>query len=161
MPKKSTVIIGLGNPIMTDDAIGIVIAGFVHEKILDKSDVEFVEASVGGLELIEFICERKKVIIIDAIQTKNGQMGDLYTVDTESLRMDNIPSMSHQVGLIEGLELGKRLGMKLPEYLKIYAIEVEDVYTFGTKLTEKVEKQVPTIVNEIYAQEFGQCQGPR
>ena len=154
MSTPSTVIIGLGNPIMCDDAVGIVIGRAVHERLGQPGHVTFIEASAGGFELIELIHGFDRAVIVDAIQTEGGAVGDYHALSPEDLRTGVIPSLSHQVGLIEGLELGPRLGMKLPDRLRIYAIEVADPFTFGTELTPEVAAAVPTLVNAIVEAEF-------
>ncbi len=139
---------------MTDDAVGIEVAKIVFQGLSAGADVDFVEATVGGLELVELLEGHSKAVIIDAIQTSNGKIGDFYTLDLEKLKNSNSPSMTHQIGLIEGLELGKKLGMKMPQDLSVYAVEVEDVYTFGTELTKTVKDQVPIIAQKILSKEF-------
>ena len=152
--ESRTVIVGLGNPIMSDDAVGIVVAQKIYEQIHDHKNVDLVEAPVGGFELVDIIVGYDRAIIIDAIQTEWGHVGDHYLLDLESAQSTEQPSMTHQVGLIEGLELARRLGTKTPEYLRVYAIEADDIYTFGTEMTEAVKDAVPRIAEEIIAAEF-------
>lgn len=155
MGKPKSVIVGLGNPILSDDAVGIVVARLVHEQIPDDQQVEFTEAAVGGFELVEMLVGYDRAIIIDAIQTDGGRVGDYYLLDLESSKSTEQAVMTHQVGLLEGLELARTLGMKIPKYLRVYAVEVADPYTFGTEMTHHVKAAAPRIAREILSQEFG------
>jgi len=65
-----------------------------------------------------------------------------------------IPAMTHHAGLIEGLELARRLNMRVPRSVRVYGIEVEDIRTFGTSMTDAVAAAVPRMVEHILSAEF-------
>ena len=46
-----TLVLGMGNPILRDDGVGIYVVRQVEER-LRRDDVAFVEASVGGVRMI-------------------------------------------------------------------------------------------------------------
>ena len=48
---KRTVIIGLGNPVLTDDALGPQTADILRSKLADLEHVEIIKAYCGGLSL--------------------------------------------------------------------------------------------------------------
>ena len=64
----STGIIGLGNPLLTDDAVGIIVARQLQELL--PEDMFIVEASAGGMELVELMLDHERIILIDAIMTE-------------------------------------------------------------------------------------------
>jgi len=151
----TSVIVGLGNPILTDDAVGPVVARGVHERLSDP-DVDLREACVGGIELVEMLVGYDKAVIVDAIRTEGGRVGDYYLLDMGGSRASLRTGMLHDIGLLEGLELGRSLGMRLPTSLRVYAVEVADPYTFGTEMTEAVRAAVPHIVDGIVSAEYAQ-----
>ena len=155
MAQAKSAIVGLGSPIRSDDAVGLIVAGRVHERLGKDACVDLIEASVGGFELVELLEGYDRAVIVDAIQTEGGRPGDCYPIDPAQLEPGAVPSLSHQVGLLEGLELSRRLGMKTPGYVRIYAIEVADISTVGTELTAQVKAAVPRIVSDVAAREFG------
>ena len=144
---------GIGNPILCDDAVGIEAARLVYSRV-QSDDIDFIEASVGGIALVEMLQGYDRALIIDAIETNGGRAGDLYRIELNNYRVLRDSGLSHSVGLLEGLELGKMLDMKLPDRLDIYAIEVQDVCTFSTEMTRAVTEALPTIVDEIIREEF-------
>jgi hydrogenase maturation protease len=137
-----TLVLGLGNPILTDDAAGLRVARAVRER-LNHPDVFIEEAGVGGLELLEILTGYDKAIIIDAIQTPGLKAGQIHKLDTSVLDATRHAATPHDINFATALELGKRLGIKLPKDITIFAIEVEDVTSFGEKCTPQVEKAVP------------------
>jgi Ni,Fe-hydrogenase maturation factor len=55
----------------------------------------------------------------------------------------------HFLGIGETLALGKELGLSVPSEVKIFAIEVEDPFTVGTRLTPAVAAALPGIVERV------------
>lgn len=153
MSRAATLILGLGNMILTDDRVGIEVGRRVFEACEGKW-VDFLEASAGGLDLLDAVCGYEKVIVIDAIQT-GAEVGALHTVKTDdfigSMRLASV----HGVDFFMALETGRKLGMKIPKDIRIYAIEVSDPFTFSEVMTPALERAVPGIVGEILNKEFG------
>jgi len=149
--KGRAIIVGLGNPLLTDDAVGPRVAGLVYD-ILSSPDVDFRELAAGGVELMETVLGYKKAVIIDAILTEEGTPGTCYRLDLASLRPTLHAAMSHEIGLLEGLDLGRRLGLAVPDSVRVYAVQIVDPFSFGTKMTDSVERALPRAANEIAAE---------
>ncbi len=56
-----TVVLGLGNPILTDDSVGLKVARAVQERVVDP-DVSVIEACTGGLEVLDLLLELQTYI---------------------------------------------------------------------------------------------------
>jgi len=151
---RRAVIIGLGNSILTDDAVGPAVARLVHQRLGD-GNVDLREAAVGGIELVELLEGYDKAVIIDAIKTDGGQVGDCYLLDLDGSKPSHHTGMTHELGLLEGLEFGRRIGLKMPGYLRVYAVEVADPFTFSTEMSAEVQAAVPSVAEHILAEEFG------
>lgn len=143
-----TLILGLGNPILSDDGVGLRVASVLKDR-LNKPEITFVDASVGGLNLLELLIGYDRAIIIDAIQTKEGKVGQVYRLETEAFDTTRHASTPHDVNFATALELGKKLGLSLPQQIIVYAIEVADVTTFNEKCTPEVEQAISTCVKMI------------
>lgn len=138
-----TVVLGLGNPILTDDGVGIHVVRAVAERWTGK-DVRFAEASLGGLRLLDLLAGYDHVILVDAIQTPGGMVGDIYRLQPEDLRQSMHSGSTHDLSLSAALDLGRGLGMDLPtvKSIVILAIEVEDVLSFGEECTPMVAEAI-------------------
>ncbi len=156
-PQSRSVIIGLGNPLLGDDAVGPRVARRVHE-LLGSPDSELRELAVGGIELMETIIGYRKAVVIDAIITENGTPGTFYLLDLGRCPAATPAGMSHGIGLMEGLRLGRLLNLAVPE-VRVYAIEVLDPFTFGA-MTGQVESAVPHIAHEIASEVRPYLYGP-
>lgn len=145
-----TLILGLGNPILSDDGIGIRVARELKQKV---KSAEVIEASVGGLSLLDYIQGYDKLIIVDSIKTEGGSPGDVYEMKPEDFTTTLHLSSLHGVNLSSAIEFGRQLGYEIPDIIKIYAIEVKDNLTFSEKCTDKVEASIPKIVKKIVVKE--------
>jgi hydrogenase maturation protease len=148
-----SLIVGLGNPILTDDAVGPTVARLVHEQLNDPA-FDLCEACVGGIDLVELLVGYDRAVIIDAITTRDGRVGDCYRVDLDQTHPSRRTGLFHEIGLVEGLEFGRRVGMKLPDTLHVYAVEVLDALTFGSEMTPQVLRAIPSVVEQILGEEF-------
>jgi len=135
-------ILGLGNPILADDGVGIRVARQLQERLADRPGVTVDEASLGGLRLLEVIGGYDRLILVDAIQTTDGQPGQVYRLDTSAFCATLHSGCTHDVDFFTALELGRRMGMHIPEQIEIIAIEAEDVLTFGEACTPAVEAAI-------------------
>jgi hydrogenase maturation protease len=115
--------------------------------------VAFAEASIGGLRLLDTIAGYERVIMVDAIQTRDGKPGNIYRLHPNGLRASLHSGSSHDLSLAGELALGRGMGMTLPddEFISIIAIEVEDVLTFGETCTPVVAAAIPRAVEAVLA----------
>jgi hydrogenase maturation protease len=148
MNRMKTLVLGLGNPILTDDAVGPRVAR-VLEGRLSQPEVTVMEASVGGLNLLDLLVGFDKAIIIDAIQTKGGKAGQIYQLEPEAFDTSRRAVALHDVDFTTALELGKKLGLALPQQLVVFAVEVENVTCFSEECTPEVERAIPAVAEMV------------
>ena len=152
---ERTLVIGLGNPILTDDGVGVLVGQQVEKALaaMDLGDVSVTEASAGGLRLMELMVGFDRVILIDAIMSSNGAApGTIHTLTLDDLR-DISPtqhsSCAHDTSLITALELGKYMGLSLPDEITIFAVEVVNICDFSEQPTSAVASAVPEVTGLV------------
>jgi hydrogenase maturation protease len=144
MPK--TLVLGLGNPIVSDDGVGIYAAREIFKIIKVNEDVVVKEASIAGFDLIDLLSGYERVIIIDAIKTGKMPPGYIFELTPEDMATTVRLAYIHEIDLPMALELGKKLNIPMPEEVIILAVEVEDMSTFSEELTSKVGEALPLVV---------------
>jgi hydrogenase maturation protease len=153
-----TLILGLGNSILTDDGVGFTAVKEVRKR-LEGGDVTVSEASVGGLGLMELVVGHDRVIIIDAIQTGAAQPGEIHRLLPDEFHGNVRTASTHDVSFATALELGRQLGMQIPKEIVIFAIEAADVDTFGEEPTPSVAAAVPRVVKLVLQELARQSHG--
>jgi hydrogenase maturation protease len=138
----------LGNPILSDDGVGNRIAEILQREISDP-EVTATETNAVGLNLLDLLVGYQRAIIIDAVKTREGKVGQVYRLTPENLRISQHLCSPHDVDFTSTLELGKRLGLSLPDEIIILAVEVADITNFSESLTPEVEKAVPEVIQMV------------
>lgn len=148
---KRTVIVGLGNPIVSDDGVGIHVVKRLRDIIVSKNvkGVEFKEVYAGGLRLLDELVGYHHAVIIDAIQTGKVAPGTVMRVNLSELVSTKNLTCAHDTNLKTALELGALLGLTLPEKILIYGIEAKDLATFSDSLSKEIEVKIPQITEYI------------
>ena len=143
-----TIIIGLGNPVLSDDGFGCYVARALQGKVKEPA-VTLMEAGAGGLDFLELLANYDKAIIIDAIQTVEGKPGQIYRLDPELFADTQHASTPHDVNFATAIKLGKQLGLPLPQQITIFAVEAKDAISFGEVCTPEVMAAIPTCVSMV------------
>jgi hydrogenase maturation protease len=149
--QRQILIVGLGNTLLSDDGAGIYVVREMRQ-ILSSSSIVFREVAAGGLEILEIISGFNQVILVDAVQTFQNDAGALIELELEDLKGGSAMTR-HHVSLAEAIELGRTLGIPLPERLSIYGIEVTDTRTFRESCTETVAVRIKEIARTIIERE--------
>ena len=153
---KKTLIIGLGNPILTDDGVGVKVA-FELERLIDINahpELTITEASAGGLRLMEVILDYEKVVLIDAYYlnpetTIPGRIHHLSLDDLRSVSPTQHSTSAHDTSLVTALDAAESLGYSIPDEFSIYAVEVENILDFSETPTPAVAAAIPNVVSQI------------
>ena len=154
--SNKTLILGLGNSILSDDRIGLDVAQLVYNG-LNNNDCDLVISQLVGTNILDFVCGYKALIVIDAIKTENGNDGDVYQLSLDDMPKQKRSNSPHNVGLYWTIKMGEKLGMEIPGEIRIYAIEVNDPFSFGEELTDTMKKFLPNIVENILEKEKSLC----
>lgn len=148
-PESKTLIIGLGNPIVSDDSVGLRVAQRLRVILSDRNNVDVTEDHWGGLRLMERMIGYDHAIVIDAIST-GAAPGTVHRLAPNSIPTQKSAS-AHDVNLPTALAFGRRAGAHLPtdENIQLVGIEAEDVINFGDQCTPAVEEAIPRAVAEV------------
>jgi len=148
MSRKPILLLGLGNPILGDDAIGILVAQSIAENRSDEIDVE--EISASGIEVMELMLDREKVIIVDAIMLPDKSPGDVIKLNEEDFEKSVHGSSPHGVNLSTAIALGRQVTpQRMPKEIVFYAMQAEDVSTFTEELSSGVSEKLPELIELV------------
>lgn len=151
---KSILVIGLGNPILSDDGVGWKVAEEVQSRLGNRQQglaVEFDFLALGGLSLMERMVGYRHAVVIDAIQTGDQPVGTVNTYLLEELPdyAAGRTSAAHDTSLQTALKVGRGLGAALPEQVHVVTVEAEVLYDFSESMTPAVAAAVSPAALEV------------
>ncbi len=163
-------ILGIGNPLRGNDAVGIEAANNIKNFFSDRDiDIDVKTASTTNIDILNIISGYDKVVIIDAVKTADRNLGRIHILHAKHLKSSSYHILcnirarrristdtfsvaeytTHNIDLGTTLEIGRALGMKIPK-ITIYGIEVgcenED---FKQGLSKRVKAAVPAVTKKI------------
>jgi hydrogenase maturation protease len=147
-----TLLLGMGNPILCDDAVGHELTRRIAKRLgAVPGLVVEAECTVGGLNLLELVEGFDQLIVVDSIKTQGGHPGDWYGFGGASLHDTMNLSNVHDANFATAMELGRRMGMRVPAEsdIHVFAVEVQENLTFDEHLSPKLENAVPGICEEM------------
>lgn len=147
---RSTLVLGLGNPILSDDGLGLYVAQRLRETPLPES-VDVCESEVAGLRLLELVRGYQKVVIVDAL-CGGCEPGEIVRYEAADFVGGHRYGSAHSIGLGTTLELGRRLGYDMPADVVVFAVEAVDVETFGERFSSPVAQAAERLVEMVCAE---------
>lgn len=149
---SNTLILGLGNDILSDDGVGLLAARRVAELVGDAADV--VEASVATIDLLSIMSGYDRVVIIDAFLSPDLPAGSQIRAATADLPKGFGYRSFHTLTFSEVLELADWLGIPMPTEVVIHGLAVDETTTFGETFSPRVAEAWEPWAEEIAKTEF-------
>ena len=143
-PPVRTLVIGLGNPLMGDDGVGLAALERLRDDWDVSPDVELVDGGTWGMNLLPLIESADQLLLLDAIRSGSapGTVTELLG-DAVPRGLDHKLS-PHQIDLREVLALAMLRDM-LPRQLAAIGVEPASV-TMSTTLSAPVEAAIPLML---------------
>ena len=149
--RKDAVVVGLGNPLMTDEGIGSYIVQELAARPEFANYVDFVEQGASPMSVIHAIARRQKAVMIDCAYM-NQPAGTIrrFTPDEIVNLKVMAPFSLHQGDLLNALELSLKLG-EYPDDVIIFGIQPQRV-TPGDCLSPALHQRFVDYVEMICAE---------
>jgi hydrogenase maturation protease len=147
---KTVAVIGIGQSLRGDDAVGLEAIQQWREKFPEtasRPEVLIEASELPGLALLDMLSDVKAAILVDAIQS-SAQPGAIYRLNENELTSFTSDSKSaHGWGVAETLRLGHQL-MDANLTIRIVGIEAEQM-NMGAGLSKAVKEAMPMICEVI------------
>ena len=144
--SSSIRIIGLGNELRGDDAVGLLAARRLQRAVGERAEV--IEAEMAGVGLIELMKGARLVILIDAARSGRNP-GIIHRLDASNSPISTqiFPRSSHAIGTADAMELARTMGV-LPARVIVYGIEAGNTEA-GQGLSSPVAKALDEAVGLV------------
>lgn len=146
MKSKDTIIIGIGNPNMGDDAIGIEIVNSI------KKDVLAVDTEVLfyiSFEILDKILGYQNAIIVDAADL-DIELGDYLLINFKTLSRDFSIKNTHGISIFHIISIGYELfNDNMPDNIFLLLIQTKSVECFSKEISKELVKKIPCYIEKI------------
>ena len=143
---RKILVMGIGNPILTDDRAGIEAVEEIKRRDIP---VHTEILHTVGFEVMDKVLGYDRVYVVDA--SKLGyDPGTITSVMVEEIKSTPVLAGTHAVTLETTLMAGYKLfPEEMPEFLQINLIEADIVNEFSEKCTPSIQKSVLEVVDRI------------
>jgi len=140
-------IIGLGNRLMTDDAVGLEALRAFAERYEVPEEVDLMDGGTLGLDLLVHMEGYPRILVADCV-TAGHEPGTLLRVEGADVPRVFSQCLSvHQMGLKDLVAVMELQG-RMPEEMAVLGVEPEGI-GMGLELSEPVRKTLPRLVEAM------------
>lgn len=145
---RRILIVGVGNPLLGDEGIGPYVVRNLSQLPM-PADVEILDCGCDLLNLVSYIDEPKKIIILDAIRA-GGKPGRIYRFDLNELEtMQTVTRSAHQLPMADAIRLLKKVCPCLSG-CEIVIIGIEPrVMELGGDLSKEVRESIADLTRLV------------
>ncbi len=146
---KKIAVIGIGNPLRSDDGLGIVLLEKLIENKNDFSkDIDFLDGGTGGFNLLHDLSKYEKVLILDAVDMgkKAGESLFFNINELKSKKID-INISTHETDFLKIVALSEKLDEK-PSEIFIFGIQPKDL-SYNRGLSKEINNKINFYLTDI------------
>jgi hydrogenase maturation protease len=146
-------VLGLGNPVLCDDAVGLHVAAEVERLLREEPiiGVTVLTSTRAGFELINLLTGFTHALIIDCLELPHPIPGRIRLLDLKCLSGSARLVGVHDISIADAFELASTLGTRMPGTVEIYAVEGGDTKTLTEEMTPPVTAVVAPLARSVHA----------
>lgn len=146
-PSAETVVIGVGNPLMADDGLGIAALNLLRAGWKFEPSVELVDGGTWGMNLLYLVESANRVLFIDAIHVGAEPGTDVVLERDDLPRFFSTKISTHQIDLREVLAVAELRGT-LPADTVAIGLQPERV-KMSLELSPRVRNRLDSLVTRV------------
>lgn len=148
MNSERIVILGVGNILLKDEAVGVKVVEELERRYRFPDNVRVVDGGTQGLWLMATIQEADHLIVVDAVLGK-GEPGTIYRLERDDLPKGlRAKQSAHDSDLVEALNLCSLIDAA-PKSVVVVGIEPEKIVQFDLELSESVAARIDDLVERV------------
>ncbi len=145
-------IMGFGNPVRSDDAVGIYVIEKLKKKIKESEVITLFDMGTSAFEVLFQLKGHERIIIVDSVINSGEPVGTLFRLpasEVEEAIEDNPLVFLHSLKWNQGLSYAKKiLGQEYPTDIQVYLIAIENT-KLEVQLSEEVKEAADRVVDLI------------
>ncbi len=147
--KSKTLVLGLGNPLMGDDRLGLKLVTDLQNKARFTKQVEFHASVQTGLYLLDELLNFQRVIFVDALVCPDEPAGQVKCWKLPPKMTTTYGSSPHYIGVSSMISIGRRLNLNMPTELWLIGITVNQGVQISEDLSPTIAKRYSKILMRV------------
>ncbi|MDD2271431.1 MAG: HyaD/HybD family hydrogenase maturation endopeptidase [Desulfuromonadaceae bacterium] len=149
-PQISVLVLGIGNLVMGDDAVGVLVAQRIQQEYRFAGNVEIMDGGTLGLDLLPKLENITNLIMIDAVET-GKKAGTCVRLCGEELPIALQTKVSpHQMGLKDLLAVSELMGHS-PKEMVLIGVQPGSI-EMEIGLTAEVQAQLSAMISSVLSE---------
>ena len=146
--RKPVLILGVGNLLLKDEGVGVHVARRLMEMDLPPH-VEVVDGGTAGLDLIDDIEGRQKVVFVDTVRGGSAP-GTVYRMTMDDVEDEPEALLSlHDIDVPYLLRTADLMGVDKPGEIVVIGVEPKDMESASLELSQEIEAKVPRLIELV------------
>jgi hydrogenase maturation protease len=142
--RRPVLVLGIGNILLHDEGIGVYVVEQMQKGGVPDY-VELLDGGTAGADLLDHICDRQKVIVVDAVEADDIEPATILRFNSDNLAPNTGQSISlHEFGIADTLAMTRQLNCS-PQEVVVIGIKPKDISP-GLGLSEEIADIVPRII---------------
>lgn len=152
-----TAILGFGNPVRSDDAIGIYVVNELQNRLLNRADITVFDMGTSAFETLFKLKGHQRILIVDGVINSGQPDGTLFCLPASEINaqiQDDPMLFLHGMKWDQALSYAKKMmGDSFPENsIEVYLVAISEI-RINMELSDTVklagDKLIATILNTL------------
>jgi len=143
---------GFGNPVRSDDALGIYVIDQLRAKLEDNENISIFDMGTAAFEVLFGLRGHDRIILVDAVLNSDEPVGTLFKVPAEEVMrapQDDPMVFLHGMKWDQALSYTKKiLGDDYPKDIQVYLVAIENT-RLEVELSELVKDAGDKVVQHV------------
>ncbi|MDO5043699.1 MAG: HyaD/HybD family hydrogenase maturation endopeptidase [Coriobacteriia bacterium] len=150
-PTPEIFVLGVGNILLGDEGLGVHAVRYLLEHFIFEPEIEIIDGGTMGMELIGYIKGAQKLLLIDAISSREKPGTILHFEHEDAIKNFNKDISAHEIGIQDILFINSLSNDKPINEVNVIGMPPESLEP-SLDLSKTLEEQFPAMIDEIIAQ---------
>ena len=148
-----TAILGFGNPVRSDDAIGVYVVNELKKHLQQRDDVSVFDMGTSAFEILFKLKGHQQIIIVDGVINSGDEDGTLFHLPASEIKaniQDDPLVFLHGMKWDQALSYAKKIMVKeFPEdKISVYLIAISEI-RINMELSDAVKQAGDKLIEKI------------
>ncbi|MFH0984852.1 MAG: hydrogenase maturation protease [Candidatus Omnitrophota bacterium] len=149
-----TLLLGLGNDLRGNDAVGLHVIDHIRSMNIESSHVRIERTLASGIHLLSYFPGYERIFIVDSVQVADADIGQFWRVSPEELKRCRFSTrITHGIGIHSILDIVRKIGFENPREVVLFLVGIKKMddyfYECRDDIDHALKLMVPRFSEEI------------